>query len=302
MSQALAHDFPGERFLGIGVTGIVVQRGDKALKKPREYDTTKAAPTRKDELKWLMEVSRMKMRTEIQVYKHLGDHDGIIKVFHQLPIDHDDDVLRNEPVLVMPYMKNGTLQGYLSVKEPDHLLQDRWIRSLASTVAFCHNQHVLLADIGSRNCLLADDLSLKLCDFGESTIIPFDLNMTEVNDNGVSVKTDIAQFGSLVYEISTRINLSDPRQPRLHFVEDEIKNTSQGIYEDSEKESDDESDGGYQGTEGASDVGCTTNKALWPQVQDLPSTEKIRFGTIIQRSWTKGYGAMDQLITDLGSY
>ena len=302
MSQTLTHDFPGERFLGIGATGIVVQRGDKALKKPREYDTTKATPTRKDELEWMTEVSRRKLRTEIEVYKHLGDHDGIIKVFHQLPIEYGDDVLRNEPVLIMPYMKNGTLQGYLSAKEPDHLLQDRWIRSLATTVAFCHNQHVLLADIGSRNCLLADDLSLKLCDFGESTIVPFNLNMTEVNDNGVSVKTDIAQFGSLVYEISTRINLSDPRQPRLHFVEDEIINTSQGIYEDSEKESDDESNGDCKCTEGAGDVECTTNKSLWPRVQDLPSTEKIRFGTIIRRSWAKGYSTMDKLITDLGRY
>ena len=299
MSQTLAHNIPGERFLGIGVTGVVVQRGDKALKKPREYDTANATPTRKHELEWLMEVSRRKMRTEMQVYRHLGDHDGIIKVFCELPIDNHDETLGNE-LIVMPYMKNGTLQEYLSAKEPDHLLQDRWTRTLAATVTFCHNKHVLIADIGSRNCLLADDLSLKLCDFGESTIVPLDLNMTEVNDNGVSVKTDIAQFGSLVYEIFTRINLSDPRRARLNFVEDEVKDTSQGAYDDSGGDSEDESRAeGYEGTEGASDVICNANKSQWPRIEDLPSTENIRFGTIIQRSWTKSYRAMDQVIRDL---
>lgn len=302
MSQTLTHDVPRERFLGIGLTGIVVQRGDKALKRPRTYDTTNTTPTRKHELEWLMEVSRRKMKTEIQVYRHLGDNDGIIKVFYQLPIDLHDETLGNE-LIVMPYMKNGTLQGYLSAKEPDRLLQDRWTRSLAATVAFCHYKHVLIADIGSRNCLLADDLSLKLCDFGESTIVPLDLNMAEVNDNGVSVNTDIAQFGSLVYEISTRINLSDPRQPRFNFVEDEIKDTSQKAYEDSGGESEDESsDEGYEGTEGASDIRCDANKSQWPRIEDLPSTENIRFGTIIQRCWTKGYSAMDQVIRDLSSY
>ena len=73
----------------------------------------------------------------------------------------------------------------------------------------------MVADIGTRNCLLADDSSLKLCDFGESTIIPPHLKMNEANDNGVSVRTDIAQFGSVVYKLSTRASLADPRLPPL---------------------------------------------------------------------------------------
>lgn len=34
-----------EQFLGIGITGIVVQQGDKALKKVRQYNTTNMIPT-----------------------------------------------------------------------------------------------------------------------------------------------------------------------------------------------------------------------------------------------------------------
>jgi serine/threonine protein kinase len=148
-----------ERFLGIGITGVVVQQGDKALKKLRRYDITKVSPTRRDELEWLMETSRWRMRNEMQVYKHLGDHDGIIQATFN---DDIDATTPSEPVIVMPFMKNGDLQRYISRNEPDEHLQVRWVRSLATTLAFCHSKHVLVADIGSRNCLLADDLSLKL--------------------------------------------------------------------------------------------------------------------------------------------
>ena len=41
-----------------------------------------------------------------------------------------------------------------------------------------------------------------------------------MNDNGVSDQTDIAPFGPVVYEISSRINLSGSERPHLHFVED----------------------------------------------------------------------------------
>lgn len=126
----------------------------------------------------------------MQVYKHLGDHEDIIEA------SFNDGVDATTPVIVMPFMKNSDLQQYISRNEPEEHLQIRWMQGLATTLAFCHRKHILAADIGSRNCLLADDLSLKLCDFGESTIIEPHLNMAEVNDNGASVRTNIAQFGS----------------------------------------------------------------------------------------------------------
>ena len=55
------NEFRPERFLGIGMTGVVVQQGDKALKKLWQYDNIKMSPIRRDELEWLMETSRRKM-------------------------------------------------------------------------------------------------------------------------------------------------------------------------------------------------------------------------------------------------
>jgi len=304
MSQDLTPNSarPQGRFLGIGITGEVVQRGERALKMPRQYDTTNVTQARRRELEWLMEVSCRKMKTEMQVYEHLGHHEGIIAASYKLPIDDDDEQF--EPVISMPYMKNGTLQEYLSKKEPDENLQITWIRSLAAAVAFCHDRNVILADIGSRNCLLADDLSLRLCDFGDSTNIPPDLDIAEVNDNGASVKTDIAQFGLVVYEISTRINLSDPRRPRFDFVEDEIKDMNHGDESggDEGDEGDEGSDGCYEGIAIAGDTKCDDKKPKWPRIEDLPRTEGIRFGAIIYKCWTRAYQHMNQVSRDLADY
>ena len=216
----------------------------------------------------------------------VGNHDGTIEVLWEAPADYPKEALGNE-FIVMPCMKNGSLQEYLSSNKPSHSLQCRWIQSLAATIAFCHNKHVLLADIASRNYLLDEDLSLKLCDFGESAIIPLDQNMAEVNDNGVFVKTDIAQFGSLVFEISTA------KQPRLNFVEDEIPDTSGDAYEESGRESESESgedesgDEGYESTKEDS-IRCVAGKPHWPRIEDLPSTDETRFDSIIEHCWRKG--------------
>jgi serine/threonine protein kinase len=293
-----------ERFLGFGVTGEVVQRGERALKMPRRYDTTNMTQARRHELEWLMEVSCEKIITEMQVYQHLGSYEGIITASYKLPVGTDNDapiIEKFEPVISMPYMKNGTLQEYISKKEPNENLQIMWTRSLAATVAYCHSKNVILADIGSRNCLLADDLSLKLCDFGDSTIIPPDLKMAEVNDNGVSVRTDIAQFGSVVFEIFTRINLSDPRRPRLHFVEDQIQDINHS--DESEDDEGNAGDGNGRGNARADNTECDDyQKSKWPRIEDLPRTEGIRFGAIIYKCWTRAYQDMNQVLRDLTDY
>ena len=70
----------------------------------------------------------------MQVYKHLGDHEGIVEAsFH----DDADATIPFEPVIVMPAIKNGDLQRYLSMNDSDEHLQIQCIRSLAITLAFC---------------------------------------------------------------------------------------------------------------------------------------------------------------------
>ena len=87
--------------------------------------------------------------------------------------------------------------------KPEKSLQLTWIQQMASTIRHVHGQSVIIADIGTRNFLVADDLSIKLCDFTESTIMPLDVNMDEADDSGYSVQTDIGQIGAVMYEVVT---------------------------------------------------------------------------------------------------
>lgn len=67
-----------------------------------------------------------------------------------------------------------------------------------------HERRVLVVDIATRNFLLNENLSLLLCDFTESVIVPDDNYMAEfISEDFVSVKFDIARFGSMVYEIAS---------------------------------------------------------------------------------------------------
>lgn len=60
----------------------------------------------------------------------------------------------------------------------------------------------MVVDIATRNFLLDEDLSLHMCDFTESTIVADDEDMAEfIFEDFTPVKSDIARFGSMMYEV-----------------------------------------------------------------------------------------------------
>lgn len=112
----------------------------------------------------------------------------------------------------------------------------------------------MVADIATRNFLLDDNLSLQMCDFTESVIVSNDEDMANfVSEDCISVKFDIARFGSMMYEV-----------------------TSGGRYEfyvipEIEADLDD-------------DPESKTFKA-WPTAEKLPNTNDVFLGDIIRRCW-----------------
>jgi DNA-directed RNA polymerase subunit RPC12/RpoP len=54
-----------------------------------------------------------------------------------------------------------------------------------------HDKCMLVGDIASRNFLLDSDLSVKIRDFSEASILPLGSAMETVDDNGFSIQTDI---------------------------------------------------------------------------------------------------------------
>lgn len=101
-------------------------------------------------------------------------------------------------------MENRDLCLYISRKRPLKTLQLLWFRQMALALSHIHDCSVIVADIACWNILLDSDLSIKFCDFTESTIMPLDTNMETDDDNRYSIYTDIGQLGKVFYEVITR--------------------------------------------------------------------------------------------------
>ncbi|KAJ5636956.1 uncharacterized protein N7484_010269 [Penicillium longicatenatum] len=77
----------------------------------------------------------------------------------------------------------------------DNIRRLRWLQEAAYIIRRVHERRVLVADIATRNLLLEESLSLQMCDFTESVIVP--------NDEDMANLFDIARFGSMMYEITS---------------------------------------------------------------------------------------------------
>ena len=146
----------------------------------------------------------------------------------------------------MTLMTNGNLRDYLSKSRPDKTVQLAWFRDMAHALAHIHDRRVIVADIATRNFLLSSDLSIKFSDFTESSMLPLDTDMQTVDDTGYSIHTDIGQFGSVMYEVITG-----------QMCEFDL----------------------FKGQP----TGPAT--AAWPRREDLPNTQNIWLGTIVERCW-----------------
>ena len=51
------------------------------------------------------------------------------------------------------------------------------------------------------NFVVDSDFSLKLCDFPESALLPFDADVDTVDDNGYSTRIDVGQLCAVIYGV-----------------------------------------------------------------------------------------------------
>ncbi|PKY09321.1 hypothetical protein P168DRAFT_315332 [Aspergillus campestris IBT 28561] len=120
---------------------------------------------------------------------------------------------------------------------------------MARALARIHDRRVLVVDIASRNFLLDSDLLISFCDFTEFTILPLDTCMETADDGGYSVQTDIGQLGAVMYEV---------------IVGDKCKFD---IWKSAPPDA---------------------TRGVWPPREDLPRTNDIWLGSIIEKCWTRG--------------
>lgn len=88
-------------------------------------------------------------------------------------------------------------------------MRHKWIKNAIVAVAFIYSHGAVHGDISPRNFLVADDLSIKLCDFAGSVIGDMEALVEEEDRYRLalwsprSFNTDLFALGCLIYELSS---------------------------------------------------------------------------------------------------
>lgn len=198
---------------------------------------------------------------EGRIYRHLEFVEGVLK-----PIHISDTEIR------MPYISHGSLDRYMSASRTVIGDEQRlaWFQNAADIIYRVHGQRVIVADIAARNFLVNEDLSLQLCDFSESIIIPEDTALDEfISEDFLSIKFDIARFGSMVYEIVSGSRFEFYVNPEIDMDLDD---------------------------------GVAKTYKKWPTSERFPDTSNILLGDIIRKCWLRdGFCSMKDVHVALHS-
>lgn len=227
-----------EPILGFGRTGVVVQREDYAVKLPLKYRLAGPDTLPSERYEADADDANESIEHEIEVYRRLGKHDGIVSYLDLSGIG-----------IQMTLMTHGNLRDYLQKNETTTSLQLTWFQEMARALAYIHERRVIVADIATRNLLLDGQLSIKISDFTESSVLPITLDMRTVDDGGYSIFADMGQLGAVMYEVITgRTGEFDlfKNQPLGYAV------------------------------------------VTWPPRNYLPTTDGIWLGHIIEKCWKQG--------------
>ncbi|RSL79853.1 hypothetical protein CDV31_017170 [Fusarium ambrosium] len=208
-------------FIGGGATGLV--------ERLESGDVVKTAwtgrPTESD--------CKQEIAIEAQVYDRLGAHRRLVQLKHWDPVSS---------TLTLEYMPHGTLKEYVTKNGRDISQAQRrqWAAEAAEAMELLHSHGVLHADVGPHNFLLDAELSLRICDFGGSSldgsramVIPgvrYRLPIPAGRPlQPTSVKEDLFALGSTIYFIVTG------REPYTELGDDEKevqKRYGEGVFPD----------------------------------------------------------------------
>ncbi|PYI28479.1 hypothetical protein BP00DRAFT_260113 [Aspergillus indologenus CBS 114.80] len=195
--QCLTQDslFPHDPYLGLpvignGMTGIVLKLGeDRAVKKAKQYQPGYLQA--REDVEYMNDINRQTLENEIQVFKRLGSYEGIIPYF------------QTSQYGIELALAQGNLECYLETyPERENSLKISWMSSLIKTLAHVHSHRVFVDDIALRNILILDG-KLKLADFGQSILLPLDIDIASANKNDLNVRIEILHLGWVLYSIAS---------------------------------------------------------------------------------------------------
>lgn len=189
-------------------------------------------------------------------------------IYQTLPKDPNilDCLAITDRGIEFPYLRHGNVREYLQ-KHNNHLdgqIRDRWIKNAVEAVATIHAYGVVHSDISPRNFLVADDFSIKLCDFAGSSVNGLESLVEEESPYRIlpwsprTFQTDLFALGSFIYEVSTGV------RPFAEIGDEEIERRY--------------------------------------AVQFFPSLDGLKYYEVISRCWKSQYPCIDVLRSDILRY
>lgn len=193
------------------------------------------------------------LEKEMTAFQRLGHSEYIVEWY----------ALRPGGVIEMKYMPYGSLSRVLQSHRLSPQQRYSWILDIAYAVSYAHSQRVIHGDLATRNILIDENLSARLCDFTDAAVLSPDVDMSEAVQDGVSIHTDIFKFGSLFYEVITG----------RKFDFDPVQATPEGEL-----------------------------FPFWPEVNQLPSVTDMDYGAIILKCWNQGFADIASVTAEIQAY
>lgn len=103
--------------------------------------------------------------------------------------------------IALEYYGNGDLEDYIRNHPPAPWSRRLdWITQIIETLSQIHARKVLVFDIALRNLLLADDMSVRLIDFANGSLLPEDQEYL-VDELETTDKVDMLHAANVIYSI-----------------------------------------------------------------------------------------------------
>ncbi|PPJ51711.1 hypothetical protein CBER1_08916 [Cercospora berteroae] len=177
--------------IGSGLDGFVIRKGCHVLKIPKLFGRLQPNGNIEEDSDNFMHLEHLEI--EKQVYERLQDVPGIAK---RLECTSNG--------ILLEYYPGGPLSEYISCHSPPSVSW-RWYWALQATeiISRCHERGVLVFDIALRNFVLADDFSLRIIDFANSTLVPQSEDIAQANVDGCTATLDLLHLSNVIYSIMT---------------------------------------------------------------------------------------------------
>ncbi|KAL4803354.1 kinase-like domain-containing protein [Aspergillus unguis] len=251
---------PGTRrpMVAFGSAGMICRNSSndvEVLKSPLRHDLSRCSEDTVMHMKEEEAFSLACIHREKAIFGMLPKHDNVIEC-----LGITDSGIR------LQYMHNGNLRDYTRKNHAqlDDRTKETWVRNAVSAVEFIHQHSVIHGDISARNFLVADDLSIKLCDFAGSGIGDMPADVEEEDryrispESPRSIQTDLFALGCLIFEIT--VGLRPYEEINDEEWEQIAEKYERGIF---------------------------------------PPTEGLKYGDIIHKCWTMQYKAANELFLDI---